>query len=196
MADMLTPAFGPSESQRWSLLVSPIKIGSPVLLSLIHISEPTRRTPISYAVFCLQKKSDSRRLRVLFRVSSVLNQVTAGLDLERILPEVLRTCVAALQADTGSLFVLSHEYELEHAHMLDRESGFLSAKPDYLQHIMRTGLASKVINTGEPILIGDTNSDQRWLSEGPKAGVSMSAMCIPLKAVSYTHLTLPTILLV
>src|SRR5665647_2107576 len=25
-----------------------------VLLSLIHISEPTRRTPISYAVFCLK----------------------------------------------------------------------------------------------------------------------------------------------
>ena len=27
-------------------------------LSLIHISEPTRRTPISYAVFCLKKKTD------------------------------------------------------------------------------------------------------------------------------------------
>src|SRR5665647_1447449 len=27
-----------------------------VNLSLIHISEPTRRTPISYAVFCLKKK--------------------------------------------------------------------------------------------------------------------------------------------
>ena len=25
-------------------------------LSLIHISEPTRRTPISYAVFCLKKR--------------------------------------------------------------------------------------------------------------------------------------------
>ena len=25
-------------------------------LSLIHISEPTRRTPISYAVFCLKKE--------------------------------------------------------------------------------------------------------------------------------------------
>ena len=25
----------------------------PIQLSLIHISEPTRRTPISYAVFCL-----------------------------------------------------------------------------------------------------------------------------------------------
>src|SRR5665647_3460116 len=27
-------------------------------LSLIHISEPTRRTPTSYAVFCLQKKKE------------------------------------------------------------------------------------------------------------------------------------------
>ena len=26
------------------------------ILSLIHISEPTRRTPISYAAFCLKKK--------------------------------------------------------------------------------------------------------------------------------------------
>src|SRR5664279_4286827 len=33
-------------------------VGRPVTgpLSLIHISEPTRRTPISYAVFCLKKK--------------------------------------------------------------------------------------------------------------------------------------------
>src|SRR5665647_3781155 len=30
--------------------------GAAYELSLIHISEPTRRTPISYAVFCLKKK--------------------------------------------------------------------------------------------------------------------------------------------
>ena len=30
-------------------------------LSLIHISEPTRRTPISYAVFCLKKKKENKR---------------------------------------------------------------------------------------------------------------------------------------
>ena len=29
-------------------------------LSLIHISEPTRRTPISYAVFCLKKKTNKK----------------------------------------------------------------------------------------------------------------------------------------
>src|SRR5665647_1703030 len=31
------------------------KVLSLLFLSLIHISEPTRRTPISYAVFCLKK---------------------------------------------------------------------------------------------------------------------------------------------
>ena len=30
-------------------------------LSLIHISEPTRRTPISYAVFCLKKKKKQEK---------------------------------------------------------------------------------------------------------------------------------------
>src|SRR5664279_5314578 len=30
-------------------------------LSLIHISEPTRRTPISYAVFCLKKKNQKTK---------------------------------------------------------------------------------------------------------------------------------------
>src|SRR5680860_1013934 len=32
----------------------PVLCGSAFKLSLIHISEPTRRTPISYAVFCLK----------------------------------------------------------------------------------------------------------------------------------------------
>ena len=30
-----------------------------LVLTLIHISEPMRRTPISYAVFCLKKKNTS-----------------------------------------------------------------------------------------------------------------------------------------
>src|SRR5664279_3244858 len=35
-------------------VVNPL-VGALQDLSLIHISEPTRRTPISYAVFCLKK---------------------------------------------------------------------------------------------------------------------------------------------
>src|SRR5680860_652660 len=33
----------------------------PAYVSLIHISEPTRRTPISYAVFCLKKKKKNNK---------------------------------------------------------------------------------------------------------------------------------------
>ena len=35
-------------------------------LSLIHISEPTRRTPISYAVFCLKKKNKQEKRRYAY----------------------------------------------------------------------------------------------------------------------------------
>eukprot|EP01016_Furgasonia_blochmanni_P003911 TRINITY_DN11529_c0_g1_i2.p1 TRINITY_DN11529_c0_g1~~TRINITY_DN11529_c0_g1_i2.p1 ORF type:complete len:267 (-),score=33.22 TRINITY_DN11529_c0_g1_i2:41-841(-) len=52
------------EAERWSpgslifslVALSATLIDGPSVLSLIHISEPTRRTPISYAVFCLKKK--------------------------------------------------------------------------------------------------------------------------------------------
>src|SRR5665647_1476529 len=42
-----------SSSTAWPPMARPTAISD---LSLIHISEPTRRTPISYAVFCLKKK--------------------------------------------------------------------------------------------------------------------------------------------
>src|SRR5665647_1861663 len=40
------------------ILTFALGIGTAMMLSLIHISEPTRRTPISYAVFCLKKKNN------------------------------------------------------------------------------------------------------------------------------------------
>ena len=43
-------------------VVSAVVVGAPTKehLSLIHISEPTRQEAISYAVFCLKKKTPSR----------------------------------------------------------------------------------------------------------------------------------------
>ena len=49
--DKLADAISTCRSMRVSELKAELS-----LLSLIHISEPTRRTPISYAVFCLKKK--------------------------------------------------------------------------------------------------------------------------------------------
>src|SRR5665647_1094413 len=49
------------EAERLVGLCPKNKIGDTLQkLSLIHISEPTRRTPISYAVFCLKKKKKNK----------------------------------------------------------------------------------------------------------------------------------------
>ena len=52
-------------------------------LSLIHISEPTRPLYISYAVFCLKKKNQSRILEALDLDTKVL--IRSGLHLNCIL---------------------------------------------------------------------------------------------------------------
>ena len=45
-----------------------IKIKSLIFLSLIHISEPTRLRRISYAVFCLKKKTN-KQIKVQIQTS-------------------------------------------------------------------------------------------------------------------------------
>ena len=50
-----TPKGSQSNDPFWDTAASMLLLAL-VFLSLIHISEPTRRTPISYAVFCLKKK--------------------------------------------------------------------------------------------------------------------------------------------
>ena len=65
MSDTLVNDIDPIETQDWLSAVDSLIRAEGAerahyiinqVLSLIHISEPTRRTPISYAVFCLKKK--------------------------------------------------------------------------------------------------------------------------------------------
>ena len=49
----------PAYAARWDIADGNITVKAG--LSLIHISEPTRRTPISYAVFCLKKKKKKKK---------------------------------------------------------------------------------------------------------------------------------------
>src|SRR5664279_2045845 len=57
MGSNLKSTSGPALEKASDLvgLLTNLEIGDVLFLSLIHISEPTRRTPISYAVFCLKK---------------------------------------------------------------------------------------------------------------------------------------------
>src|SRR5680860_1726743 len=59
MGQVLTAAQGQNPARQAAMAAGVPKEatawGVNQVLSLIHISEPTRRTPISYAVFCLKK---------------------------------------------------------------------------------------------------------------------------------------------
>ena len=46
-----------SKDWHWFAMIGFINLVAPFFLSLIHISEPTRLLSISYAVFCLKKKT-------------------------------------------------------------------------------------------------------------------------------------------
>ena len=60
MAEDKTPTVFVNQGQIFFDDQTPVILGegTTLVLSLIHISEPTRRTPISYAVFCLKKKKN------------------------------------------------------------------------------------------------------------------------------------------
>ena len=51
-------------------------------LSLIHISEPTRRTPISYAVFCLKKKNCTK---LFFRYRHISNNMQTNMCIQPLI---------------------------------------------------------------------------------------------------------------
>ena len=57
--------------QIWHYAKGVIVAAVVMMLSLIHISEPTRRTPISYAVFCLKKKKTDSKTHLRARYSKI-----------------------------------------------------------------------------------------------------------------------------
>lgn len=130
----------------------------------------------------LQATADSRRLQALYRVSAMLNQVTAGLEMERILPQVLRACLDILEADSGSIFVLGEEREAQYAWMIQGDREISDPTWPEIAPILDHGLAGHVISMGEPIRIDDSSVDERWYSRNAQgADVVQSAVCVPLK---------------
>ena len=79
------------------------------LLSLIHISEPTRRTPISYAVFCLKKKQ-----KVLVRFSGPNN-----LAVEDFLPFEGESEWVEVDSTPITFFIADHQDQFDTLEIID-----------------------------------------------------------------------------
>jgi len=137
----------------------------------------------TYQQFDASKElKDSERLQTLYVVNDMLKQVEAdGLNINLILPRVLNLAVKQLEAEDGSIIVINEEMEVEHSWLtVDNANETKTSK--FLGNIMNVGVAGWVIRSQQPIVIDDTQSDERWL---PRPGhvttkSSWSVICTPL----------------
>ena len=95
----------------------------PPHLSLIHISEPTRRYAISYAVFCLKKK-----IQLLFEhKKSVFLLILTGIIM--ISPQLFLWKYSSGQWIYNSYAAYGHEFHFTHPHIIE---GFFSYRKGWL----------------------------------------------------------------
>src|SRR3972149_6478132 len=116
---------------------------------------------------------------------NISRELAASLVLPRVVERVLSLSTESVGAERGSLIVLNPDGQPLAAAIvikgqLHRPS--TSETAEILDH----GLAGGVVHQRQPVLIGDTSQDARWVrrpdddlsASGPK-----SAVCVPLLAV-------------
>lgn len=121
--------------------------------------------------------SDQRRLALLYRVG---REISGRLDLDELLPRVLKATVESAQSKTGSIIIINEALDIVYsALMMD---GALQPDPDRkLAGTLDTGLAGWVLNNRQPALVPDTTLDERW-GRRPDDSVTgaKSAIAVPL----------------
>lgn len=129
-------------------------------------------TPVSTAPL-----SDQRRLALLYRVG---REISGRLDLDELLPRVLKATVDSAQSKTGSIIIINDAHDILYSALMT--DGALQPDPDRkLAGTLDTGLAGWVLNNRQPALVPDTTLDERWGRRPDDALTgAKSAIAVPL----------------
>lgn len=121
--------------------------------------------------------SDEQRLKRLYQIG---RELVSRLDLNELLPRLLKQTLESTRADTGSIIVLDEQGRLRHgALMVGGE--FQPNAESTLAVMLERGLAGWVVQQREPVLIPNTALDPRWYRRTSENRVSSkSAVCVPL----------------
>lgn len=110
----------------------------------------------------MDKGDDGGRLRTLLEVNDLLKQAEAdGLDINTILPRVLKVAMQELDAQRGSIIVVDIHIKPEYIWEIDEDQQ--QNTTPYLDAVLEDGLAGWVIRNQEPVIIHDSLEDARWL---------------------------------
>lgn len=128
--------------------------------------------------------NDSRRLQAIYAVHTVLNQMeSSNLDIQALLGRIIDVAVNQIGANEGTLIIVNQNLEIEYAWLVNQ-----AAPPSLLNKIIDDGLAGQVIRSQKPVIIHDTCSDPRWLTnvDNVTSHTPWSIICVPVINRGYT----------
>jgi NtrC-family two-component system sensor histidine kinase KinB len=119
----------------------------------------------------------------LSRLIEISRHMVSTLDLDEVISRVLGNSVGYVGAERGMLIVINAARKPE-AGVVYVDGRLVPSAADTVDRLLDGGLAGRVMQTGEMILIPNTSQDARWMrrpdddssQSGPK-----SAICTPVK---------------
>lgn len=125
---------------------------------------------------------EADRLQTLYVVNDMLKQVVAeGLEINTVLPRILRVALEELGATSGTIIILNDQQHPEYAWVL-RDGELETREGPFLEKIVQDGLFAWTMETKESAIVSDTRTDERWLPNAEHATMdeAWSAICAPL----------------
>lgn len=125
---------------------------------------------------------EADRLQTLYVVNDMLKQVVAeGLEINTVLPRILRVALEELGAASGTIIILNDQQRPEYAWVL-RDGKLETREGPFIEKIVQDGLFAWTMETKESAIVTDTRTDERWLPNTEHATMdeAWSAICAPL----------------
>lgn len=125
---------------------------------------------------------DAERLKTLYVINDMLKQVVAdGLEINIILPRLLRIVIEELGAYGGSLIILNERLQVQHVSHVSAKREINELSP-FLKETIAKGLFGWVIRQKQSAMVQNTCEDKRWLSrpDHPTNNDPWSAVAAPL----------------
>lgn len=131
----------------------------------------------------LQVEEARHHEQLLYDISRYLS---SGLNLEKMLTDVLTLTVPRIGADDGSILLLDTRQRVTD-HIGLRHPRVLAQEQDLIRQVMTEGLAGWIVHSRQSVVIQDTRTDERW-TPGPGATDAVrSVLGVPLRRGSRTH---------
>lgn len=107
-----------------------------------------------------EKREFSKRLLEFMRFMSIM--MFAGKDTQNIMKKVLKLALDTVGASSGSLILIDEQGNV-HDGCLVHENGLVDSQKIMWSEVLEQGVAGWAIENHQPVLILDTQKDERWL---------------------------------